>query len=126
MTSLIPRGRMKFDVSASYGGNRSDQQYRADLQIGKMVTAHVQYQRSTRRLDHDPLSYVDAASNIGGTFVVEHTDTDSFAEYGFDYGLLLSRIEIVVPKIARAPPVRQPPPGDTQRKPPVRQPGLCA
>lgn len=96
-------GRMKFDLSASYGGDRSDQNYRADLQIGKMVKAHVQYQRSPRRLDHDPLSYVDAASNIGGTFVVEHTDTDPFAEYGFDYGVLMSRLEVTLP---RAPYIR--------------------
>ena len=92
------RGRMRFDLAASHGGDRSDQRYSADVRIARIVKAHVQYQRSPRRLDHDPLSYVDAASNIGGTFVVEHTDTDPFAQYGLDYGELLSRLELVFPK----------------------------
>ncbi len=91
-------GRVKFDLAASHGGDRSDQRYSADVAIGRMVKAHVQYQRSPKRLDHDPLTYVDAASNIGGTFVVEHTDTDPFAEYGFDYAELVSRLEVVLPK----------------------------
>jgi len=91
-------GRVKFDLAASHGGNRRDQRYSADVAIGRMVKAHVQYQRSPKRLDHDPLTYVDAASNIGGTFVVEHTDTDPFAQYDFDYAELISRLELVLPK----------------------------
>lgn len=91
-------GLVKFDLAASHGGNRRDQRYSADVAIGRMVKAHVQYQRSPKRLDHDPLTYVDAASNIGGTFVVEHTDTDPFAEYAFDYAELISRLEVVLPK----------------------------
>ena len=91
-------GRLRFDLAASHSGDKREQRYSADVAIGRMVKAHVQYQRSPTRLDHDPLSYVDAASNIGGTFVVEHTDTHPFAEYGFDYSELISRLEVVLPK----------------------------
>jgi hypothetical protein len=97
------RGTTRFDLFASHGGDARDQRYSADLGINRIVKAHVSYQRMPRRLDHDPLTYVDAASNIGGTFVVGHTDTDPFAAYGFDYGELASRLEVALP---RAPALR--------------------
>lgn len=88
----------RFDLTALHGGDNSDQRYAADVQVSRMIKAHVRYQRMPRRLDHDPLSYVDAASGIGGTFVVGHTDNDPFATYGFDYGDLVSRLEVAIPK----------------------------
>lgn len=91
------RGRARFDVLAQHGGDARDQRYRADLDFGRLVKASVSYDRFPHRLDHDPLSYLDASSGIGGTFVVRHDDTDPGAAYSLTHGELASLVEVAVP-----------------------------
>lgn len=91
---------VKFDVAGSLGGHQSDQQYRADLNVRRWLKAHLSYVRLGHRLDHDPIDYVDAASGIGGTFVVTHTDFDPEAVYSVDRGMLEARVEVTPPAAA--------------------------
>ncbi len=89
------RGDLRFDAAAQFGGSARDQAYGADIRYARWLRAHVQYDRFARRLDHDPLSYVDAASGIGGTFVVGHTDNDPAGRYGTTHGRFEGRLELV-------------------------------
>ncbi len=88
----------RYDVLAVHSGDARDQHYRVDLDAQRILKAHVHYHRFPHRLDHDPLSYLDASSNVGGTFVVRHDDTDPGAAYGITRGELESRLEIALPK----------------------------
>lgn len=97
------RGDLRFDATASLLGDSRDQAYAADIRYARWLKAHVTYDRFARRLDHDPLSYVDAASGIGGTFVVGHTDSDPSARYRTAHGRFDARVEVTPP---RAPALR--------------------
>ncbi len=89
------RGDLRFDAAAQFGGSSRDQAYVADIRYARWLRGHVKYDRFARRLDHDPLSYVDAASGIGGTFVVGHTDYDPAARYDTTRGRFEGRLELV-------------------------------
>lgn len=92
------RDGVRFDVAAFNGGSARDQDYRADLDIRRLVKAHVSYQRFNHRLDHDPLTtYMDAASGLGGTFVATSTNTDPTAKYSVGVGEFRSRVEMKTP-----------------------------
>lgn len=91
------RNGVRFDVSAVNGGTSRDQDYRADLDIRRLVKAHVRYQRFGHRLDHDPLTYMDASSGLGGTFVALSTDTDPGATYSQAVGALEARVDVTLP-----------------------------
>ncbi len=93
------QGLLRFDAQAQYGGTSKDQLYLGDLNYARWLKVHVKYLRFPRRLDHDPLSYVDAASGIGGTFVVTHTDYDRSARYGLTRGQLESDVEVAPPSM---------------------------
>lgn len=88
---------VRFDVQGLSGGDANDQHYDASLDLKRLVKAHVSYTRFLHRLDHDPLNYMDSASNIGGTFVVRHTDTDPRAEHQAAYSELNARIDVALP-----------------------------
>jgi len=91
------RGDWRYDVAAWNGGDSRAQRYEANLAFRRLLKASVSYQRFTHRLDHDPIDYVDAASNINGTFVARHTNHDPGAEYGLGRGELHSRVELTLP-----------------------------
>lgn len=97
------RGPFRFDAAAQFGGTSRDQAYVTDLRYARWLRAHVTYDRFAHRLDHDPLTYVDAASGIGGTFVVGHTDYDPAARYDTTHGRFGAHVEIALP---RAPALR--------------------
>lgn len=92
-------GKLRLGLSAQYGGNQRDQAYVGDLNYARWLKVHASYTRMPHRLNHDPLTYVDAASGIGGTFVVGHTDTDPTAHYGTTRGVFQGRVEIAPPII---------------------------
>jgi len=91
------RGRTRWDVLARHAGDNRDQRYSLDLHVGRHLKALVTYDRAPHRLDHDPLTWMDASSNIGGTFVVGHTDHDPSAQYALTRGELHSRLELAIP-----------------------------
>lgn len=92
------RNGVRFDVSAFNGGTSRDQNYRADLDVKRLVKAHVTYQKFNHRLDHDPLTtYMDASSGLGGTFVATSTNTDPTAQYSVGVGEFRSRVEMKTP-----------------------------
>lgn len=92
------RNGFRFDVSAYNGGTARDQDYRADLDIKRLVKAHVSYRQFNHRLDHDPLTtYMDASSPLGGTFVTTSTNTDPTAKYSVGVGEFRSRLELKTP-----------------------------
>jgi hypothetical protein len=92
------RNGFRFDVNAYYGGTSRDQNYRADLDIKRLVKAHVSYQKFPHRLDHDPLTtYMDASSGLGGTFVAVSTNTDPSAQYSVGVGEFTSGVEVTTP-----------------------------
>ncbi len=92
------RNGFRFDVSAYNGGTARDQDYRADLDIKRLVKAHVSYRQFNHRLDHDPLTtYMDASSGLGGTFVATSTNTDPTARYSVGVGDFRSRLELKTP-----------------------------
>lgn len=91
------RDGVSFDVSARNAGDRRAQRYVANVDFNRWVRAHVRYQRFPHRLEHDPLAYLDSASNINGTFVVTHEDTDPGARYQVDHGELDARVSIALP-----------------------------
>lgn len=91
------RGRSRWDVGARHSGDARDQAYFAELNVARRLRLSAEYSRLPHRLDHDPLGYMDASSNIGGTFVVRHTDTDPTATYGLTTGELRSRAELALP-----------------------------
>jgi hypothetical protein len=93
------QGRLQFDAHAQYGGDERDQTYWADLRYARWLKVHARYMRSGHRLDHDPLTYVDSASGIGGTFVVGHTDYDPSARYSSTRGDFEGRVEIAPTKL---------------------------
>lgn len=90
-------GTTRFEAYGWNGGEVHYQQYRGAVDFSRILTAEVSYVRFPRRLRHDPLSYLDSASGIGGTFVLRHDDTDPTAEYGFDHAELKARVELQTP-----------------------------
>lgn len=92
-------GKLRLDARLQYGGDQRDQAYVTDLNYARWLKAHARYTRMPHRLEHDPLSYVDSASGIGGTFVVGHTDTDPAAHYAVTRGEFVGRLEIAPPAI---------------------------
>lgn len=92
-------GALRFDAAAQFGGATGDQAYLADVRYARWLRAHLRYDRFIHRLDHDPLTYVDAASGIGGTFVVGHTDRDPSARYRATLGRFDGGLEIAPPRI---------------------------
>jgi hypothetical protein len=91
------RGTSRFDVQAFHAGDARDQRYALSATVARRLRASVSYNRMPHRLDHDPLSWMDAASPIGGTFVVRHTDTAPGAAYGLTQGELVARADYAVP-----------------------------
>lgn len=91
------RGNSRFDAFARYGGDVRDQRYGIDVNLHRRLKATISYDRTPHRLDHDPLTWMDASSNLGGTFVVGHTDNDPSAQYALTRGELKSRLELAVP-----------------------------
>ncbi len=92
------RDGVRFDAFAYGGGDSRDQDYRADLDIRRLVKAHVAFKRFNHRLDHDPLTpYMDASSSLGGTFVAVSTNTDPTAGYSVGVGEFTSRVELKTP-----------------------------
>jgi hypothetical protein len=89
---------VRFDVGAFYGGTSRDQDHRLDLDVKRLVKAHVSYVKFGHRLDHDPLTtYMDASSGLGGTFVATSTNTDPTAQYSMGVGEFRSRVELTTP-----------------------------
>ncbi|MCL4848265.1 MAG: MtrB/PioB family outer membrane beta-barrel protein [Acidobacteria bacterium] len=86
-----------FDVSARNSGDARAQRYLADIDFNRWVRAHVRYQRFPHRIEHDSLAYLDSASNINGTFVVTHEDTDPGARYQVNVGELDARVSTNLP-----------------------------
>jgi len=93
------RGRTLVDLAAAWGGEVHYQAYDGRLDVGRALTVDVRYTRFPHRLDHDPLGYIDAASGIGGTFVVRHTDTDPGAAHRLDYGALEAQVNVTIPRV---------------------------
>lgn len=92
-------GRLRLDARAQYGGSPRDQFYEGAFSYARWLNVHVKYVRFPHRLEHDPLAYVDAASGIGGTFVVSHTDNDPTARYDLTRGELDAGIEVAPPAL---------------------------
>ena len=88
---------VRFDVQGRNGGDANDQKYTASVDIKRLVKAHVSYQRFLHRTDHDGLGYMDSVSNIGGTFGVQHTDTDPGAQHQTAYSELNARVDVSLP-----------------------------
>jgi len=88
------RSGVAYDVSAFNGGSSLDQTYRARLNANRVLDVRVDYDRFQRRIDHDPLTYLDASV---GNFVVRHDDTDPAAKYGVGRGELNARATVSIP-----------------------------
>jgi hypothetical protein len=88
---------IRFDLQGRHGGDANDQKYSASIDLKRLVKAHVSYQRFLHRTDHDGLGYMDSVSNIGGTFGVQHTDTDPGAEHQRAYSELNARVDVSLP-----------------------------
>ncbi|HXE75474.1 MAG TPA: GSU2204 family CXXCH-containing (seleno)protein [Candidatus Xenobia bacterium] len=86
--------KVHFDVLAEHSGDAQDQKYRMEVDFNRYVRAHVRYDRVPHWLDHDPLTYQDAAVQV---FVIRHDDTDPFALYRQTRGELDAKTEIVFP-----------------------------
>jgi len=91
------RGASRFEAFARHSGDARDQRYGLDVDVNRRLALSVSYDRLPHRLDHDPLTWMDAASNLNGTFVVGHTDYDPTAQYALKRGELKSRLELAVP-----------------------------
>lgn len=91
------RGASRFEAFARHSGDARDQRYGVDVNLQRRLKLSVSYDRMPHRLDHDPLTWMDAASNLNGTFVVGHTDHDPAAQYALKRGELKSRLELAVP-----------------------------
>ncbi len=88
-------GTTRYDVAGAFGGDQQSQRYWGRLDVNRYVKAMVSYTRLPRRLDHDPLTYVDGGQLP--TFMVRHDDTDPGATYDFARGELDARLEFAVP-----------------------------
>jgi len=89
----------RYDLSAFTGGDARNQNYAAYVDIKRVLKAHVTYRSLPHRLDHDPLDYLDAGASAGGTFIVQHDDTDPTAAYEMRYGDLESGVDITLKNI---------------------------
>jgi len=89
-------GSFKYDLLANHGGDSRDQKYGAFLSAaGGRVKASVTFDRFLHRLDHDPLTYMEAGI---GNFVVRATDHDPGTEYSSTNGILNTDVSIAATK----------------------------
>lgn len=91
------RGASRWDVYGRHSGDARDQRYGFTANIKRRLSLSASYDRMPHRLDHDPLTWMDASSNLGGTFVVQHTDNDPGARYELTRGELKARAEYTQP-----------------------------
>jgi hypothetical protein len=91
------RGGTYYDVDAFFGGDARSQRYVADLDVNRFVKVHASYIRYPHRLDHDPLTYMDSVSTIGGTFAVKSDDTDPGGNYAITQGEWNGNVEVRLP-----------------------------
>ncbi|MGE0043143.1 MAG: GSU2204 family CXXCH-containing (seleno)protein [Vicinamibacterales bacterium] len=97
------QGTSRFDLSLTHSGDARRQSYQADVNLNRRLTATVSYDRLPHRLDHDPLTWMSAASNIGGgPFAVYATDNDPGAAYALTRSVLASRVAYTAPLPAGA------------------------
>jgi len=96
ITALLwgEKNGFRYDISAFNGGDSRNQNYAATVDIKRILKAHVTYRSLPHRLDHDTLDYVDGGSDIGGTFIVRHDDTDPTAQYEMKYGDLEAGVDL--------------------------------
>jgi hypothetical protein len=77
---------------ADFGGDVDDGIYSVGIDFNRFVKAHLDYTRLPHRLDHDPLTNLDAGI---ANFIVRHTDNDPDAVYGIGRNDLRFKTEIV-------------------------------
>lgn len=85
----------RYDVLGAFGGDNQFQRYWGRFDLNRYVKAEVKYLRLPRRLDHDPLGYMDGGQLP--TFLVRSTDTDPVAAYDFRRSEFDARLEFSLP-----------------------------
>lgn len=80
---------------SSHARGSNEQQHDLRFDIRRYVRSHTTYTTYGRRLGHDPLETLNAATRHGR--VVWSSDTDPGREYGYDYSLLEHRTEVQLP-----------------------------
>jgi hypothetical protein len=89
-------GAVKYELFAAHSGDSRDQKYGASINAGNgRVKASFSFDRFLHRLDHDPLTYVEAGV---GNFVVRATDHDPGAQYASTTGFWNADIDIAATK----------------------------
>lgn len=87
-------GKTFYDLYGQFKGDAADQRYVLDADFARYVQAHAHYKALPHRLNHDPLSYLDASV---GNFVVRYDDAVPGREFDLKYGDLDARATITVP-----------------------------
>jgi hypothetical protein len=85
-------GNIHYDFLADFNGDVDDGKYGAKLDFNRHVKIDLRYTRMPHRLDHDPMTNLDAGI---ANFIVRHTDTDPNAVYNMGRNELNFRTEIV-------------------------------
>ncbi len=89
-------GRVYFDFQGGIAGNSQDQDYRLNVDAHRFWRTEVKYTRLPHRLDHDPLSTLDAAR---GSIVVRHDDMNPNELYAIARGELQVNSKFVIPRL---------------------------
>ena len=108
-------GSVKYDLFAAHSGDSRDQKYGASINAANgRVKASFSFDRFLHRLDHDPLTYVEAGV---GNFVVRATDHDPGSHVRVDQRFLERRRRHRGDE--EPAPLRQPQEADERRRAPV-------
>ncbi len=89
-------GRVYFDFQGGIAGNSQDQDYRLNVDAHRYWRTEFKYTRLPHRLDHDPLSTLDAAK---GAIVVRHDDMNPNELYEIARGELQINSKFVMPRL---------------------------
>lgn len=90
------RGSLWFSFRGENRGDARDQRYSFQLDAGRWFKLRTTYDRFLFRLDHDPLSNLDAAK---GTVVVRHDDVTPGVNHAPARSELTTRIEVRIPSL---------------------------
>jgi hypothetical protein len=85
-------GSLSVEVFAQ---DEDDLDLQLDFDVRRMVRSHTTYTELIRRLVHNPLEHIEAATRHGRA--VYHTDTDPGREYGLTWSDLDHRTEVQLP-----------------------------
>lgn len=86
-----------YSLKSYYSGDTKDQSHVATVDAGRVVTAKVSFDSMIHRLDHDPLTNLDVASEArSGVF---HTDYDPTKQYQISRSEFTANTQLKVPAL---------------------------